>query len=65
VRNIKGFDALQKFYDRPPATLERLSLNARFRARIKFTRTAADDQFDLLEVLSVPPFVMLFTIFCI
>jgi hypothetical protein len=38
----------------PKGSLDRLSTRARIKARIKFTRTADDDQFDLLEVLDVP-----------
>jgi hypothetical protein len=55
--SIKGFASLQKFYDSAPkATLNRLSASARIKARIRLTRSADDDNFDLLEVLAVPPF---------
>ena len=54
---IKGFEQLQKFYKSvPKASLERISMSARIQARIRFTRKTDDDDFDLLEVLAVPPF---------
>ena len=53
--NIKGFEALRQFYDHAPkGTLEVLSTHARFNAKIRFTKTADDGDFQLLEVLSVP-----------
>ena len=54
---IKGFEQLQESYrSAPKASLERISMSARIRARIRFTRKTDDDDFDLLEVLAVPPF---------
>lgn len=54
---IKGMDQLQKFYQSAPkASLQRLSMSSRIKARIRFTRKPDDDDFDLLEVLAVPPF---------
>ena len=54
---IKGFQQLQKSYkSAPKASLERISMSARIKARIRFTRKTDDDDFDLLEVLAVPPF---------
>jgi hypothetical protein len=38
----------------PRGTLDRLSEHSRFRARIRFTRSADDDDFDVLEILNVP-----------
>jgi hypothetical protein len=53
--NIKGFDALRQFYDHAPkGTLDVLSTRSRFKAKIRFTKTANDGDFQLLEVLSVP-----------
>lgn len=53
----KGFATLQEFYHRAPkASLQRLSMNSRIKARIRFTRKPDDDDFDLLEVLAVAPF---------
>ena len=53
--NIKGFDALRQFYDAAPkGSLDVLSAHARFQAKIQFTKTANDGNFELLEVLSVP-----------
>jgi len=49
---IKGMDKLAKYFDsRPKEALERLSGNARVRARIRLVRTSDDDGFELLEVL--------------
>ena len=51
------FEPLQRFYQTAPkASLEQISMSARIKARIRFTRTADDDDFSLLEVLAVPPF---------
>jgi hypothetical protein len=48
---------LQDFYRRVPrASLERLSLSTRAKARVRFTRTPDDDDFDVLEILAVAPF---------
>lgn len=54
---IGGMAKLQDFYHSVPTTsLHRISMDARIRGRIRFTRTADDDDFDLLEVLAVSPF---------
>lgn len=51
------FEPLQEFYkSASKASLERISMSARVKARIKFTRKADDDDFQLEEVLAVPPF---------
>lgn len=51
------FEPLQDFYNSAPkASLERISMSARIKARIKFTRKPDDDDFQLEEVLAVPPF---------
>jgi len=53
--NIKGFDALRRFYDAAPKdALDILSAHGRFQAKIRFTKTANDGNFELLEVVSVP-----------
>ena len=53
--NIKGFDALRRFYDAAPkGTLDVFSAHAGFQAKIRFTKTADDGNFELLEVVSVP-----------
>ena len=51
------FANLQEFYHQlPPASLEHLSLKARVKARVRYTRKSDDDDFDVLEVLAVAPF---------
>jgi hypothetical protein len=51
------FAPLQDFFKSAPReSLERLSMSARVKARIRFTRTTDDDDFELLDVLAVPPF---------
>ena len=51
------FKPLQDFYkSAPKASLERISISARVKARIRFTRKPDDDEFDLLDVLAAPPF---------
>jgi preprotein translocase subunit Sss1 len=51
------FEQLQDFYkSAPKASLERISMSARVKARIRFTRKPDDDEFSLLEVLAGPPF---------
>jgi len=51
------FANLQEFYRRAPrASLERLSLSARVKARVRFTRKPDDDDFDVLDILAVAPF---------
>lgn len=55
--NGNGFGLLQKFYNSaPPASLQRLSMDARVKARIRFTRKPDDDDWDLLQVIAAPPF---------
>ena len=54
---IENFAMLQDFYHRAPRrSLQRLSLSARVKARVRFTRTPEDDDFDVLEILAVAPF---------
>ena len=51
------FGPLQDFYkNAPKASLERISMSARVKARIRFTRKSDDDDFQLEDVLAVPPF---------
>jgi preprotein translocase subunit Sss1 len=51
------FEPLQDFYkSAPKASLERISMSARVKARIRFTRKPDDDEFTLLEVVAAPPF---------
>src|SRR5579862_4367720 len=51
------FEPLQDFYkNAPKASLERISMSARVKARIRFTRKSDDDDFQLEDVLAVPPF---------
>ncbi len=51
----KGFGRLAEFFESAPkGSLDHLSRNARIRARVKLTRSADDDQFELLEVLEAP-----------
>jgi hypothetical protein len=38
----------------PAGSLDRFSMRGRVKARVKLTRKADDDQFDVLEILSVP-----------
>ena len=53
---MPGFKGLLKFFASAPAgVLDRLSLSSRIKARIKFSRSTEDDDFDLLEVLALPP----------
>jgi hypothetical protein len=58
VAPIENFAMLQDdFYHRAPRhSLQRLSLSARVKARVRFTRTAEDDDFNVLEILAVAPF---------
>ena len=57
IAPIKSFAMLQGFYHRVPRpSLERLSLSTRVKARVRFTRTPEDDDFDVLEILAVAPF---------
>jgi hypothetical protein len=51
------FANLQEFFHRAPkASLEHLSMSARVKARVRFTRKADDDEFSVLEILGVAPF---------
>jgi hypothetical protein len=53
--NIKGFDALRQYFDHAPkGSLDVFSPHGRFKGKIRFTKTATDGEFALLEVLSVP-----------
>lgn len=57
IAPIKSFAMLQDFYHRAPRpSLERLSLDSRVKARVRFTRTPEDDDFDVLEILALAPF---------
>jgi len=52
--NGNGYGMLQSFYKSlPPASLNRLSMSARVKARIQFTRKPDDDDFNLLQILAV------------
>lgn len=54
---INNLAMLEDFYHRAPrSSLERLSLSARVKARVRFTRRPDDDDFDVLEILAVAPF---------
>lgn len=55
MTTARGFGSLAEFFENAPkGSLDRLSRSARIRARIKLTRSADDDQFDVLEVLAAP-----------
>ena len=57
IREISGngYGKLQNFYQSlPPASLHRLSMKARVKARIQFTRKPDDDDFNLLQILAAP-----------
>ena len=55
LARMKGWDELQAFVAHAPKDqLERFSPLARIKAKITFTRTAEDDDFRVLEILSVP-----------
>jgi hypothetical protein len=55
LARMKGWDELQAYVARAPKDLlEHFSLSARIKARVTFTRTAQDDDFRVLEILSVP-----------
>jgi hypothetical protein len=50
-----GRGNLMHFFEAAPqGSLDRLDARAQIKARVKLTRTSDDDQFQLLEVLSVP-----------
>jgi hypothetical protein len=54
---IQGFEIVQNLVQSAPqSSLEHLSLSARIKARIHFSRSPDDDDFKLLEVLAAPPF---------
>lgn len=54
---IKGVDGLFAAYRaQPKAAFERVSMKARFKAKVRVKRSADDDDFDLLEVLTGPQF---------
>jgi hypothetical protein len=56
IGNIKGWDkVLTYFHSKPPSTFDRVTPATRIKARVKFTRKPDDDNFELLEVLAVPP----------
>ena len=51
----KGFGKLAEFFENAPkGSLDRLSKSARISARVKLTRKADDDDFDVLEILAAP-----------
>ena len=51
------FTNLQEFFRRASkASLERLSLSARVKARVRLTHQPDDDDFEVLEILAVAPF---------
>jgi hypothetical protein len=53
---VKGWPALQAFYDsQPQETFDRFSMAARVKARIKVTPKTNDDDFQILEILAAPP----------
>jgi len=55
LARMKGWEALQDYVARAPKDrLERFSQLARIKAKVTFTRTAEDDGFRVLEILSVP-----------
>ncbi len=52
---MKGWDDLQAYMARTPKeSLEHFSSEARVKAKVIFTQTAADDDFRVVEILSVP-----------
>jgi hypothetical protein len=52
---VKGWPALQAFYNsQPQGALDRFSMAARVKARIKLTRTTGDDDFQVVEILAAP-----------
>ena len=51
------FKVLQDFYkSAPKASLERFTMSARVKARIRYTNKPDDDDLELLDVLAAPPF---------
>jgi hypothetical protein len=52
----KGLSELIDYFEKSPrAMFDRLSGQARFKARLRVTRSPDDDAFELLEVLALPP----------
>jgi hypothetical protein len=52
---IPGFDTLRKYFDRAPeGSFDRISMDARIRAKVRFTENAKGGSFQLLEVLEAP-----------
>jgi len=52
---MKGWEELQDYVARAPKDrLEHFSETARIKAKVKFTQTREDDDFRVLEILSVP-----------
>ncbi len=55
VPKIDKFPTLTKYFDAEPAgAFDHLSNERRIKAKVKFTRTADDDGFELEEVLAAP-----------
>jgi hypothetical protein len=55
LARMKGWDELQNYLAHTPKDqLEHFSQSARIKARVTFTRTPGDDDFRVLEILSVP-----------
>jgi hypothetical protein len=55
LARMKGWEELQDYVARAPRDrLEHFSPMARIKAKVTFTRTAEDDDFRVLEILSVP-----------
>lgn len=53
---VKGWAALRNYFEsQPPGKFDRVSKSERIKARMKLIRSTDDDQFELLEVLAVPP----------
>lgn len=53
---VPGWPALQAYYDsQPKETLDRFSMAARVKARMKLIRKTDDDDFQILEILAAPP----------
>ena len=52
---MKGWEELEDYIARAPKDrLEHFSQLARIKAKVRFTRTPDDDDFRVLEILSVP-----------
>ncbi|HLK18606.1 MAG TPA: hypothetical protein VKT81_06600 [Bryobacteraceae bacterium] len=53
---IPNWQMLRSYYDHQPAgTFDRISKSQRIKARLKLKRTSEDDDFEVLEILAVPP----------